>query len=437
MNWGYVFVGCVLMGLASYTVIPDFFLHRLGVGSWKRQFSPGVALTLDDGPDPIVTPRVLEVLKRHNISATFFVVAEKAIRYPELIRQMQAEGHQIGVHSLRHRYAWFSSPWQTAREWSESVHLLEQLTLDKITWMRPPWGTFNLMTWWWLKKHKMRAVLWNVEGHDWESRRSPEEITARILSKVDEGAIIVLHDSGGESGAPENTLLALEQMSDQIVQELKLPFVPLEIPNWSFGRRLSFRVWETWEHYYAKSHRVERIDATNIFRLEKTVYEGPNLYAEDGKLLAKKGDSVAEIHLDNIRLQAKGRDIQKTAIKALHQVRASLPDLARYVANSPAYANINVFMAQTLLYRGVKAFGFTVQELPDTLNSRGIAWLQKMIMRVYHPVGKDRRNDRLGNKTRLVWISREGLLAHATSISARPSRHIMDNLVYNSWEDHR
>ena len=412
MIWGYVFLGCVLAGVALYTVIPDFFLHRLGMGSWKRQFSPGVALTFDDGPDPIVTPRVLEVLKRHNISATFFVVAEKAKIYPELIRQMQAEGHQIGVHSLTHRYAWFSSPWKTAREWTESVRLLEQLTGNKITWMRPPWGTFNLMTWWWLKKHKMRAVLWNVEGHDWESQRLPEDITARILSKVNEGAIIVLHDSGGENGAPENTLIALEQLDDRIVHGLKLPFVPLEFPDWPTGQRLSFRVWETWEHYYAKKHRVERIDATNIFRLEKMVYEGPNLYAEDGKLLAEKGDPAAEIHLDNIRLQAKGRDMQKTALKVMRQIRESLPGLAQYVAEDPTYDNIKVFVAETLLYRGVKGLGFTVQELPDTLKSQGVAWLQKMIMRVYHPEGKNRKNERLGNKTKLVWISRGRLLAN-------------------------
>jgi peptidoglycan/xylan/chitin deacetylase (PgdA/CDA1 family) len=412
MIWGYVFLGCVLTGVALYTVIPDFFLHRLGMGSWKRQFSPGVALTFDDGPDPIITLRVLEVLKRHNISATFFVVAEKAKMYPELIQQMQAEGHQIGVHSLTHRYAWFSSPWKTAREWTESVRLLEQLTATKISWMRPPWGTFNLMTWWWLKKHKMRAVLWNVEGHDWESRRSPEEITARILSKVNEGAIVVLHDSGGERSAPENTLIALEQLGDRIAHGLKLPFVPLEFPDWPIGQRLSFRVWETWEHYYAKRHSVERIDATNIFRLEKTVYEGPNLYAEDGELLAEKGDPVAEIHLDNIRLQAKGRDMQKTALKVMRQIRESLPGLAQYVAEDPTYDNIKVFVAETLLYRGVKGLGFTVQELPDTLKSQGVAWLQKMIMRVYHPEGKNRKNERLGNKTKLVWISRGRLLAN-------------------------
>jgi len=411
MSLGYVLLSFVLGGVALYTVIPDLFLHRLGIGSWKRQFGPGVTLTFDDGPDPAFTPRILEVLKKYHVCATFFVVAEKAKKYPALIQQVKDEGHLIGVHSLNHRYAWFTSPWKTSREWTESVRILEQLSDNKITWMRPPWGTFNLMTWWWLKRHKMRAVLWNAEGHDWEGRRSPEEITERIFKGANEGTIVVLHDSGGEFGAHENSILALDRLCVRIVQELKLPLVPLEFPDWKVGQRFVFRAWEKWEHYYARRHRVERIDAWNIFCLEKSTYDGPNLYAEDGKLLAEKGDTVAEIHLDNIRLQAKGRDMQKTALKVMHQIRESLPGLARYVAEDPSYDNIKVLVAQTLLHRGVKGFGFTVQDLPDTRKGRGIAWLQKMIMRVYHPAGKKRKNERLGNKPMLVWISRERLVA--------------------------
>jgi peptidoglycan/xylan/chitin deacetylase (PgdA/CDA1 family) len=411
MNWGYWLVSLVLGGGALYTVVPDLILHRLGIGSWKRQFGPGVTLTFDDGPDPVFTPRVLEVLKKHHVCATFFVVAEKAQKYQDLIQQTIAEGHQIGVHSLNHRYAWYTSPWKTAREWTESVRILEQLTDNKIVWMRPPWGTFNLMTWWWLKRFRMRAVLWNAEGHDWEARRSPEEITARILKDIHEGTIVVMHDSGGERCARENSLLALERLCEQIVQELKLPLVALEFPDWKLGQRLAFLVWEKWEHYFARKHRVERIDATNIFRLEKSVYAGPHLYADDGKLLAKKGDLVAEIHLDNIRLQAKGQDMQKIALKAMHQIRESLPGLARYVAADSTYDNIKVFVAQTLFHRGVKGFGFNVQDLPDTWRSRGVAQLQKMILRVYHPAGKNRKNERLGKKTRLVWISKERLVS--------------------------
>lgn len=130
MFWAVMVIGFILICAALYTIIPDLFLHRLGFGSWKRQYSPGVALTFDDGPDPMITPRLLEVLKRRKLSVTFFVIAEKAAKYPELIRQMVKEGHQIGVHSLSHHYAWFTSPWKTAREWTESVRILEQL-MDK------------------------------------------------------------------------------------------------------------------------------------------------------------------------------------------------------------------------------------------------------------------------------------------------------------------
>lgn len=412
MIWGYMLLGIVLGGLAIYTIIPDLFLHRLGIGSWQRQFSPGVVLTFDDGPDPDFTPRVLEVLKKHQAYAVFFVVAEKAQKYPELIQQIKDQGHGIGLHSLNHRYAWFTAPWKTLKEWTAGLRILEKLLDYKITWMRPPWGTFNLMTWWWLKRHRLRAVLWTAEGHDWIARRSPEEITKRILKNTKEGTIIVLHDSGGEAAARENSLLALEQLCVRIVQELKLPLVPLEFPDWKMGKRLAFRLWEKWEHYYARKHQVERIDATNIFRLEKSRYDGPPLYAEDGELLAEKGDLVAEIHFDNIRLQAKGQDMQKTALKAMLQVRDSLPGLARYVVEDPAYDNIKVFVAQTLFHRGAARFGFKVQDLPDTLSSRGIALLQKIIMKVYHPAGKNRNTERMGNKTRLVWISRATLLAN-------------------------
>ncbi|TGE31954.1 polysaccharide deacetylase family protein [Desulfosporosinus sp. Sb-LF] len=410
MNWNYVLFSCILGGVALYTIIPDLLLHRLGIGSWKRQFGPGVALTFDDGPDPAFTPRVLEILKRHQVCATFFVVAEKAVNYPDLIQRIQDEGHFIGVHSLHHQYAWFSSPWKTLREWTESVRILEHLTGNKIRWMRPPWGTFNLMTWWWLKRNKMKAVLWNAEGHDWDARRTPKEIIERILKVTNEGTIIVLHDSGGDLDARENSIVALDKLCERIVKELKLPLVPLNFPDWKIRKRLMFRVWEKWEHYYARRHHVERIDATNIFRLEKNIYEGPDIYAEDGKLWAEKGDFVAEIHFDNIRLQAKGRDTQKIALKALRQVRESLPGLARYVADNSTYDDIKVFVAQTLFHRGVKGFGFSVQDLPVTWKSSGIAWLQKMIMRIYHPLGKERKNERLGDKPMLVWISRDKLV---------------------------
>jgi peptidoglycan/xylan/chitin deacetylase (PgdA/CDA1 family) len=72
-----------------YFLLPELLLHFLGIGSHKRQFSPGVALTFDDGPDPRYTPRLLEILARQNVKACFFLVGEKAEKYPEIVRKIR------------------------------------------------------------------------------------------------------------------------------------------------------------------------------------------------------------------------------------------------------------------------------------------------------------------------------------------------------------
>lgn len=406
----YILLGLTILALALYTVIPDLFLHRLGIGSWKRQFTPGVALTFDDGPDPVITPKVLAILAKYQIPATFFIVGEKAAQYPELIRRIRANGHRLGAHCQTHRYAWFMSPWSTWREWEKSINILERITGEAVELVRPPWGTFNLVTWWWLKKRRKKAVLWNAEGHDWQVRRTPGEIAERLLKRTKEGTIIVLHDSGGEQGAPDNSLQALDLMCGRIVEELKLPLVPLEFPEWTEWHRFLFALWEKWELLFARLYRVERIDANNLFRLSLNSFEGPDLYAQDGRLLAKKGDTVAEIHLDNVRLQRKGSGMRELGLKALRQVRESLPGLAAYVAENPKYRSVEVFMGLTLLNRGVKGFGFHVQEIPLTGFTRFVGILQRVIMVIYHPAGKARLTERLGHEPKLVWISRQELL---------------------------
>jgi peptidoglycan/xylan/chitin deacetylase (PgdA/CDA1 family) len=70
----------LLGGLAGYTLVPDLLVHRLGMGAWTRHYGPGVALTFDDGPDAHITPAVLDVLRRHGVKATFFLVGERADR---------------------------------------------------------------------------------------------------------------------------------------------------------------------------------------------------------------------------------------------------------------------------------------------------------------------------------------------------------------------
>ena len=412
MEIGLIFLLIIACVVLVYFIIPDLLLHRMGFGSWKRQYSPGVAITFDDGPSPSITPKILEILAKHDIKGTFFVVGEEAARYPEVIKQITAQGHKIGAHSQRHKYALFTSPWRTWQEWQECITTLENISQSSVEWIRPPWGTFNLVTWVWLKLHAKRAVLWTVEGQDWLASNTPEQIAGRVLKRVKDGAIIVLHDAGGQVGAPEKTVAALEIICNKIVEERKLPIVELEFPDWSVSRRLTFSLFRKWERLFERLNRIEYVNSTNIIRLAKITYKGPNLYADDGLLLAHSGDVVCELHMDSIRLQADGdeADIQRLGIRALRKARVSLPGLAQYVSNNPSYKGIEVFLGVTLLNRGVQGLGFHVEAIPRTKFSLAVGQLQRLIMRIYHPLGRARKQERLGNQPKLIWISRKELL---------------------------
>lgn len=410
MYWIYSVLLGIMLAVAVYTIIPDFLLHGLGIGSWKRQYTPGVAITFDDGPDPEVTPHILDILTRYKLTATFFIIGEKAARYPDLIKLIRDRGHKIGAHSQHHRFAWFMSPWETWRDWNECIATLEHLTGGVVEWVRPPWGTFNLSTWLWVKIHHKQAVLWDVEGHDWLVRRSPEQIVSRIVKQVREGSIVVLHDGGGQEGAPQNTLRALDQLCRKVMEEKKLPLVELYLPEWPGWHRLVFSLWGRWESIFARLYNIERISSTNIFRLSRKSYRGPNLYSQTGQLLAKNGDLVGEIHLDNVRLQGKETDIGQRGVHLLRLVKRSLPALASYVAENPEYDGIRVFIGLTLINQGVKSLGFQVQEMPPTMLISMVGLLQKLILLIYPSLKKTGTNKYKGKVPKLVWISRQQLL---------------------------
>lgn len=407
---GYSLFISIITAAAVYTVVPDFILHWLGIGVWKRQYTPGVALTFDDGPNPDITPQILDILDRYRLKATFFVVGERAAAHPALIKLIRSRGHSIGAHCMHHRFAWFMSPWKTWREWEKCIHILEELTGEKIDWIRPPWGTFNLATWLWMKFNKKQAVLWNAEGHDWQVRRNPQSIAARVLRHTREGTIILLHDAGGDKGAPVNTLNTLEPLCRKIIEDKKLPLMPLEFPQWSWNHKLIASLWSEWEHLFENIYRVERISSTNIFRLSRTRYKGPELYAEDGQLLAKSGDMVGEIHLDSLRLQNHETNITKRGVHLIKQARNSMPVLARYIDKNRDYQDIKVFVGLTLINQGAKSLGFQVQEMPATLFIRVVGMFQKLILLFYRASDKNGLNKHMQNHPRLVWISKQKLL---------------------------
>ncbi len=167
----------------------------LGPALVQRPSQPGgareVALTFDDGPSPF-TAQILDSLRAHRIQATFFLCGENSERYPDLVRRIQAEGHEIGNHTYSHPYLTFAGRARIAREIDRTQEVLERLSGRRPRLFRPPFGVRWFPLWSVLRERGMTMVLWSVRGYD--GRLAPRDITRRILERAHPGAIILLHD---------------------------------------------------------------------------------------------------------------------------------------------------------------------------------------------------------------------------------------------------
>lgn len=180
-----------------------------------------VSLTLDDGPDPAYTPRILEILKAHQVRATFFLIGEKATRHGALVARILADGHQIGNHSYSHpNFSGLS--WKAARnEIATTRRVLEELQPGRTCRLfRPPHGTVCAASTFvpWLKGNTV--VLWNVDFKDFRAEQ-PAEITNRVSARrFAPGDIILYH---GHNPAALGALPCILQSA----QHEGLTFVPV------------------------------------------------------------------------------------------------------------------------------------------------------------------------------------------------------------------
>lgn len=157
-----------------------------------------VALTFDDGPSSETTPLILDALRAHGVSATFFVLGEAAQKYPQLVRRIAAEGHTIGLHSFHH-HALTLAPWRQVRqEVRLAVQAVRAACPDSPTpiWFRPPHGFKNMALPWLVRSCGVSLVTWTVNPRDY--RLQPADCLARTtLAGLRPGAIVLLHDGPG------------------------------------------------------------------------------------------------------------------------------------------------------------------------------------------------------------------------------------------------
>jgi len=177
---------------------------------------PQVALTFDDGPDEDFTPRLLDELQKQQISATFFVLGEKAVQNPSLVQRMVAEGHDVQIHGWEHKPVPLMLPGQALRQITGTQRLLYEKFGVKADFYRPTWGLCNFATL--LRpRGKVHLVTWSVMVGDWRVTPSAE-LYRRIRRKLHPGAIIVLHDSdktaGAERGAPLTVIEVVSKLAE-------------------------------------------------------------------------------------------------------------------------------------------------------------------------------------------------------------------------------
>ncbi len=155
---------------------------------------PYIAMTFDDGPSPLTTPHLLDLLEQRHIKATFFLIGQNAEKYPDLVRRILADGNEIGNHSWSHPQLSKLSDDRVNQEISKTQDTIKNETGFTPTIMRPPYGALTKKQREWIEqKYGLNIILWSVDPFDWK-RPGGAVIEQRILSGARPGAIILSHD---------------------------------------------------------------------------------------------------------------------------------------------------------------------------------------------------------------------------------------------------
>lgn len=178
-----------------------------------------VALTFDDGPDPEWTPKILDILKKKRVTATFFILGTQAQHYPDLLERIVREGHEVGNHTYTHQNIAEAGDQEIELELNATTRLIEAVTGHSTAYFRPPFGIDGTPT----QPGEVRAlrvirslgyltVAESIDPNDWE-RPGADAILDRVKQQRDRGAVILLHDSGGDRS---QTVAALPGIIDYL-----------------------------------------------------------------------------------------------------------------------------------------------------------------------------------------------------------------------------
>jgi peptidoglycan-N-acetylglucosamine deacetylase len=190
-----------------------------------------IALTYDDGPNDPHTTRLLEVLERHQVRATFFMIGRSVRQRPEIARAVAHAGHVIGNHTFTHPNLIFASAQQTRVELGECERALTEVIGNHSPLFRPPFGGRRPATLRIARSMGLQPVMWNVTGWDWKTT-SPEYVEKKVRAQIRGGDVILLHD-GGHRGIGADRVHTVAATEHLIIRYKALGYEFVTIPQMS------------------------------------------------------------------------------------------------------------------------------------------------------------------------------------------------------------
>lgn len=186
--WIWAAGNCNRAGKAQEEIIP---VEQLVLPAAEKTEKKRIALTFDDGPHPIYTPQILELLKEEQVPATFFLLGENVEQYGDVVKEIAREGHLIGNHTYHHVQVTSLSLDEACKEIRETSDLIEELTGTGTEYVRPPFGTWNEEL---EERLNLIPVMWSIDTRDWTTQ-NVDWIVRETVKHAEDHDIILMHDS--------------------------------------------------------------------------------------------------------------------------------------------------------------------------------------------------------------------------------------------------
>ena len=191
---GYSKISMIFVEIMRVFRVPGFIQRWFYEMTWRiPQREKCLYLTFDDGPHPSVTLSILDILRKFNVSATFFCVGQNIEKYPEVIEDIISNGHSLGNHTFNHLKGW-KTPNATYFENIDQAKALFD-NHGGTTLFRPPYGRIRRSQARYLLQQGYKIIMWHILSYDYDSSIDIDYCTQKIIKKSRNGSIVVFHDS--------------------------------------------------------------------------------------------------------------------------------------------------------------------------------------------------------------------------------------------------